>query len=227
MYNKYQNVYTSFDGKKYILLRVIINKNNRLLVFKDLFFISEKIDVNYHSKIDYFELWEKKLSYVENYLSNVSSPFYSNYFLGLGEISLNILRKINFSNLTLGLFFKKNNINNMLYDLLNPCNLHYGPIVNSFSEFIKFSFFDSLDYDFSQFLISIFSLSLTDDDYLFLLARLIFPSYYFHFLSNQDGDLFLQIDKVEKYFLEIKRFVLEIKKRNINIPFIDYIINQL
>lgn len=224
--NKFNNIISEYYNEKYALLKISNIKNEKNTITDIIDFSNINIKQNVQKK-DYFLLWKNKIDFLEKYYKDYYSrdgyDFY--YFYGLSMISLNIMKKINSMNITYGLSFNRFKDINTLYDLYNPFNVEYGPIVDSVSEFIKNEFFfnnKKIDYK------EIFNLNLNEEDLYYLISRLLFPSYYFDLYKNNEIKNKYNIiqNLIEEYIAYIKEIFEEIKKRH-QMPFIDYIINLL
>ena len=199
---------------------------NRGLIFNDIINLSKYIINNNAYKNNYYIIWKNKIKILNKYYNDCYcfDNYDFNYFYELSNIALKMIKNINFNNLTYGLSFNRFYKVNLLYDLYNKNNYKIGPIVNSITEYIKYSFFYN-DREENIFLID--NLDLSREDYIYLVSRLIFPTYYFDILNNNDIDdkHNMIMFKINKYFNYIKSIIMEIKKRHIDMPFIDSIIN--
>lgn len=225
--NKYKEPISIFYGRQYLLMKINENLINRYINLEDVIELSNiKVFLN-SSKINYLQVWENKINFFENYFKKSKCAFYMDhdYFLGLAEISFTIAKEINFNNITYGFSMNRFYKIETIFDLYNPVNNFYGPIVNSISEYIKYAYFTlNKKEDFNK----IFTLKFTKDDILFLIARLIFPTYYFDIYKIEDNydDYNTIVNKIEGYITYIKEIFEEIKKRY-NLPFLNIIINLL
>lgn len=226
VYNKYGFFSSSYLNREYILFKIIIKKN-KYISFSDILFTTNLFrDYNSFNFVSYHEKWGKKLLYIKEFLKNEQFND-ADFFLGIGELAYNVSKFVNYSQLTIGLSYKRFFYDFTFFDLYNPCNVKIGPIVNSIAEYIKYQFF-ILNYDkiLSEMLL-LFDMKLTDADFIFLIARLYFPTFYFDILKENNTETIRIIDRVELYLDNLKSFIIETKKRNYNIPCIDYLINQL
>lgn len=223
--NNNGDVVSVFCSEYYVLLKIEKLYYNRRIMFNDIVQISN-LELNLNiKKIDYYNLWKNKIDFLDKYfaLNRHDKDFDYEYFLGLAEISLFICKKVNYDNLTYGFSFNRFYNINTLYDLYNPFNTKYGPVANSISEYIKHSFFY---LNLKVNIVDIIELYLSDDDFVFLIARLIFPTYFFDLLNNKENNYPLIINRLDNYIQYLKDILRAIKKRY-NVPFIDYLINQL
>lgn len=207
---------------------MVIDINNRDFDINDLIIISKKNIITNIEKKNIFYLWKEKIDYLEKYYNkNYSVDIYDfYYFRGISDISLYLMKNINYLNITYGVYFNRFYNIKSLYDLYNPNNIRYGPIINTFSEYIKYEFFyNNKIIDYSK----MNELDLTNEDYYYFIARLLFPTYYFDLFKNNEINkkYNLIINNINRYLEYIKEIIINIKKRHINMPFIDYIFNLL
>ena len=224
--NKYKKNISNYNNLFYVLLKINNNIESSAISFKDLINISNNKYL-YFPKIDYFNVWKNKIDFLDNYYKSYYEidNYDFNYFRCLSEISLNIIRNIKYQSITYGVTYNRfYNIEN-LYDLYDPFNATYGPIVNSFAEYIKYRFFYNNE---KVSFLDIFDINLNENDYYYFIARLIFPTYYFDLLKNNriEKDYQKIINNYYNYVEYIKSIILEIKKRH-DMPFLNYIINLL
>ena len=203
---------------------IIYNEKIKLIDIINL----SKYRINNINKKNYYYIWNNKIKRLKKYYKDyyINDNYDFNYFYEISKISLNIAKNINFNNLSYGITYNRFYDINNIYDLYNKNKYHMGAIINSIVEYIKYSFF-YFDSEEDIFLIDM--LDLTNDDYMFLVARLIFPTYYFDIFNEKDinSKYKMIISKIDSYNKYIKSIFIEIKKRHINMPFMDLIINQL
>ena len=203
---------------------IIYNEKIKLIDIINL----SKYRINNINQKNYYYIWNNKIKRLKKYYKDyyINDNYDFNYFYEISKISLNIAKNINFNNLSYGITYNRFYDINNIYDLYNKNKYHMGAIINSIVEYIKYSFF-YFDSEEDIFLIDM--LDLTNDDYMFLVARLIFPTYYFDIFNEKDinSKYKMIISKIDSYNKYIKSIFIEIKKRHINMPFMDLIINQL
>ena len=225
--NKYNEIISNYENKKYALIKVKISGHNKPMNINDLLFIS---NINYYIpsfKINFYELWSKKVDYIESYYNNYClENIDNNYFICLSTIAINLIKNINFNNVTYRLTYKRFYNIDTLYDMLDPFNIKYGPVVNGIAEYIKYSYFskkEKVEYK------DILSMKLNLEDYILFVARLIFPTYYFDLLNKEDMPISdIQITcNIDEYLEYVKEIINTIKKRYIKLSFLENIINQL
>ena len=200
--------------------------NNRDISFDDIINISKKIINNYIYKNNYYEIWKKKIEFLEKYFNEYyKEGFDFNYYNGLSYNALYIVKYINCLNLTYGRTYNRFYNIHSLYDLYNPINKEYGPIINSIAEYIKYEFFyNKREVEYKK----TFSLKLSVEDYYYLIARLLFPTYFYDlFKDNINNSYQMIISRISEYINYVKRIIIDIKKRHNNMSYLDYIINLL
>ena len=225
--NKYNSIYSLYNNEYYVLLKINNKENNRKIIFEDIMNISSNI-INYDLlKKNYFEIWNNKILFMEKYFYDYynKEKIDFNYYNGLAYNALNLIKNINYSNITYGISYNRFYNINTLYDLYNPFNIEYGPIVDSIVEFIKYSIFYEnhyINYDL------LFDINLSKEDYYYLIARLLFPTYYYDLFKDNKiiNDYKLISNKIYKYISYIKEIIIDIKKRHNDMSLIN-IINLL
>lgn len=164
-----------------------------------------------YRKVNWKELWEEKLDYYEFQMSELGLKYKKlresfSYYSGLCECAIALL---NYSN-AVNMYMTHNR------------GIVVDSITRDIGEYIKYEFF----YRDNE--ISIDNIYLTNDEYILLMARLLYPSYYFDIYDNiiQEKINESEIDKVIKknssYELFLKKTYLYIKQRS-NIPMINWL----
>lgn len=212
-----------------MVININTDLNDRYIIFDDLIKLSKKIVYPQVVRKDLFNIWKEKIDYLEKYYNSIySNDIYDfNYFRGLSDISLNIIKNIDFSQITYGLSINRFYNIKTIFDIYNPNNIKYSPIINSFSEYIKHEFFYNNKKRVEYY--KIFDMKLNIEDYYYFIARLIFPTYYFDLFKDNKIKMNYEliVNNINDYISNIKDIFTEIKKRHINMPFIDYVINLL
>lgn len=228
--NKNNSFITIWQGKKYALLKIRTREEDRLISINDLISICKiKIPNKLYLSKNYIELWKNKINYLEVFFKNYYEKDYNDYsyYIYLGRIALEIVKLINFNDITYGLYYNRFDNIETIFNLYDPFNVNIGPVVISFSEFVKYRIFNNEELDDISFL---FCDKYTINDYLFLIARLLFPTYYYDLYSNNDKNNYnIILDKQYSFFKLIQKIIKEIKKRYTtkDISFIESLINQL
>ena len=225
IYNKYQNIVTTYENKKYILMKINVNQN-RKITLNDVVKISSIIINKKYYDYNHQKLWTKKTDCFENYIKNKHNhelPYreYYDYYLGLAEIALEYSININKSNIRYGFSYKRIKENFTLYDLLDPTNVIIAPIVRNLSEYLKIICFDSLRKN------KEIKIELTYDEYILFISRMIFPTYFFDLFNDKiDNIKFKKIINNSHIYEENICYLINcIKKQGYNIPVINWLKN--
>ena len=241
--NRNRELITKVGDKEYVLLKLNINKTQKI-DFIDMCEIANKLKLNgKNSKLyrnNWGELWSKKVDYLEYQISelgkdkNIILNSFS-YYLGLAENAISYVNKINKTirisaqdNITLShrrIFFPNTALN-----YFNPLSYIFDLEIRDISEYIKMGFFNEEDslLDLKTYL----KLKrLTPYSYHMLYARLIYPSYYFDLFeevmnNNENEEKILKIiNKVNEYEWFLKQTYEEISKYT-NLEKIDWILKK-
>lgn len=218
IYNINNNYITSYENKNYILLKV--EKNERISI-EDIF--NFYLDTPIYDNKDWGSLWERKIDYYEKNIINTKNKKILDvfpYYIGLGENAISIYKN-NKNNVTHSICH--NRMNND-YEFFSPENIIIDYKVRDIAEYIKKQFFDDkLDINLLYKFLNnnIFRI----DDYIILYARLLFPTYFFDCIEN-NNNIDIYISKINQYekFLNHIYWVLNINR---NIPKIDWIIKKI
>lgn len=217
IYNINNSYITKYDNKNYILLNC---KKNKIISMDDIF---NFINVNPLNNRNWSELWERKIDYYEKNIINVKKKEILDifpYYIGLGENAISIYKN---NNLDTSFSISHIRLNNN-YDFYCPDNIIIDYKVRDIAEYIKKSFFlDTLDLN-----VLISYLNRTNfmlGDYVILYARLLFPTYFFDCIEN-DENITMYTSKIIQYerLLNKMYFILNINK---NIPRIDWLIKKV
>ena len=230
LFNRNNEIICNYNDKKYMLLKDNININNKITL-DDLY--NPIIIINYEKKKNIKRMWEEKNDYYESvlnkiYLHNVELALNFDYFLGLSELSINILNYINFDNINFYAQHKRLKYNESIKNFFNPINIIIDSKVRDISLFIKDMFFKNkiIINDAKQI---INSSALNKDEAILFLSRMIYPDYYFDIcdmiinenLNNDALEVCIKKNSQYEMFLkEIYQYLLKIY----NIPNIDWLI---
>ena len=204
---------------------MVICISNRDISFDDIINVCLKTKNNNQYKTNYYSIWKRKIEFFEKYYYDYykKEEYDFEYYNGLSYNALNIVKMINYLNITYGISYNRFYNIKTMYDLDNPLYKKYGPIINSIGEYIKYEyFFKNREVNYEK----IFDIPLTIDDYYYLVARLLFPTYFYDlFKNNEKYDLISNY--IYGYISYVKRIIIEIKKRHNNMSLLESIINQL
>ncbi len=202
---KEKNLYITYEGKNYCLLKVRCNLNNKvsLLTFNNV--IEEGL-------VNWADIWSKRVDYYENQIDElIKEPnikYAMEYYIGLTEIAIyyaNNLKEIYHNNdLKYTISHKLISSPSNPLDFYNPLNMIIDLEVRDLAEYFKASFFNETLTDSELLnLIDSFKYSEPMANYLFL--RLLYPSYFFYLYDdyietkNIDPKMILYIKKSRDY----------------------------
>ena len=231
-FNDYYNIVSTKYGDYKILYK---NKYYVVLEYKefslDLYqlIIEDKKKVVSSGKIDWRDKWINRSEYIMNtyYSYRNKNKVIDNsidYYFGLLESSICYLNGFNYENVNLYVQHAKMSY----FDYFNPFNIRIDVKERDFSNFLKYIFFDD-KYN-ESYVRSIIEKNINNYDFNLVVARLIYPDYYFdlfdeYLISSDDKTLDLikkivnRVDEYEKYVYMICNYV----KLNIQIKNVDYL----
>ena len=231
-FNDYYNIVSTKYGDYKILYK---NKYYVVLEYKefslDLYqlIIEDKKKIVSSGKIDWRDKWINRSEYIMNTYSSYrnKNKVIDNsidYYFGLLESSICYLNGFNYENVNLYVQHAKMSY----FDYFNPFNIRIDVKERDFSNFLKYIFFDD-KYN-ESYIRSIIEKNITNYDFNLIVARLIYPDYYFdlfddYLINSDDKTLDLikkivnRVDEYEKYVYMICNYV----KLNIQIKNVDYL----
>lgn len=208
--NKNGGIFSLYKEKNYILMKVncegnlvsyieILNYYNELLTNGMLF---NNISINWH------KLWRTKVDYLEYYIQknesiNSNLKCLCNYFIGMSEIAIALIEFV-LSEYGIDFFYEEVTFcheritkSYTLHDLYNPKNIILDHYSRDISEYLKSLIFSD-DYKKNLKLI-IEKVKFTNTGYILLLARTIFPTFFYDKLSDIDSDTFNNGELIKMY----------------------------
>ena len=215
--NKDNNVITRIDNEDYILLktehvsRIDINS-----------IINFSVNVNTDEKKNWAELWEKKVDYYESSVGKYKDMDVLEvfpYYVGLSELAIRIYKE-NTEEVTYSICH--NRLSNEI-DFYSPDNIIIDYKVRDIAEYIKYSFFnDILNEEELFYMLS--NIYMKNGDYILLYSRLLFPTYFFDSLENNE-DVKIYSSKINQYERLLNKiyYILNAKYR---IPKIEWLIKN-
>lgn len=175
--NKEKNILTYYENIPYILLKKINCKEDKIKINNIIDYDSL---INIKDELKWKKLWAEKLDYYEMLLTQIEQKFpvlkeSFYYYLGLNELAINLLNYVDYKNIKFHIAHKRIDKN---CDLYNPLNIIIDTKVRDIAEYIKKSFFDE-ELNENEIIQIIISNIIEKDEIILLIARLIYPSYYF------------------------------------------------
>ena len=237
IFNKY---FIPINNKYYVLVKENTNIYN--LTLNDILYIQNNtinISNNFNLyRTNSIKLWEDKIDYYEDKIKEIQNKYRYvdmtfDYFIGLAENAVIYLinNKVEVNNTVLS--HRRINIVNGSFDYYNPVNYIIDNRTRDFAEYIKQLFF-SEKLDFEIVINFLNYMNFSKDEYVLLMGRLLFPTYYFDLLDriidNNEKDIILKnvYEKIDEYILFLKQlFNYILYNRRINIQFIPWIIKKI
>ncbi len=196
--NKDGQIVTFVNGNPYILLKALYYSEK--INFKYVISFSQII-MNPKESYDWKILWSEKNDHLEYQINQTKNRYplineSFNYFIGLGETSIELLNEIKKQNIPQTIAHRRINSNNTIFELYNPLNLIIDTRTRDVAEYFKSKFFNTgnIDKDLEDFLKNA---RLTTAEYYLFFARMLYPTYYF--------DLYEEIISGKKDEKEIKK----------------------
>ena len=234
--NKNNQIITMVNNVPYVLLKD--NTINKRINMNDILYLQNNSINIYNDKLlfrnNWITLWEIKIDYYESRLKEIDNkyPLLSNtldYYIGLGENAISYLVNNNIKVNDLVLSHKRIKMDDSSFEFYNPFNYILDSRVRDFSEYIKSLFFkDMITFENFEGYLNISNFN--KDEYILLISRLLYPSYYFDLFddivnNNEDENIIKNvINKNNDYILFLKNtFYYIIYKKRINIPIIEWI----
>lgn len=237
--NKDNQIITFVNNIPYILIKDKV-KNNQININDILYIQNNTINITKDKKLNrnnWINMWKSKIDYYEEIMNNISKKYpllYNtiDYYIGIGEnaISYLIYNKVKNDNTCLS--HKRIDINKSSFDFYNPINYILDNRVRDFAEYTKNLFF--LDkISFNNYIYFLDYMNYTKEEYILLISRLLFPTFYFdmydNIINNNLDEKIIEpiINRTDSYILFIKDIMIYIiYQKKINIPFIEWIIKD-
>lgn len=210
--NKDNNVITEYNGKKYVL--TLIEETDTI----DQFYLFPLFGNRKEELIS--EIWVKKIEYYVKQIPEVGlgnswliNSF--NYYIGMAENAIAIYNRCNKNNVRYIVSHRRLNypLTNPVF--LDPTNMIIDVISRDVSEYIKIKFIKE-QVDISEIRKIVGKYKFNNDEINILLARLMYPSYYFdeldQFIEKKESkNLKKIVAKIESYEKLINHFYNEFK----------------
>ncbi len=199
---------SSHDEKEYILYHLNCD-------YKATLKFEDQIYIKFPSEIHWGQLWSERINYYEVQINELAQEKKIildsvNYYIGLAENAIYLANK-NYEDTNSYIQHYRINIPVKYVDYYNPNNLIGDVYVRDIAEFVKSSFFyERKSNSFYLEYLNSFNYSKTTAN--LLMARLLYPSYYF--------DIFDEIilkDKSEKLLLSVLKMCYEFEELLANV----------
>lgn len=198
--NKDNSIITFNKNNPYILLKKNMCSSS-LINFNDILNYSVNIYGDY--RLNWKNLWKNKIDYYEYQISQIGSEYKIlkesfSYYTGISEIAINLLNYVNDKNIKPSICHNRINYKEDIDEFLNPLNIIVDSKIRDISEYIKINYIFG-EYDLNYILHSVLPfINMNDDEATLLLARLLYPSYYFD-LYDKIIQKKISEDKIDYY----------------------------
>ena len=237
--NKDKQMVTFVNNTPYIMIKDNV-RNQRVTINDILYIQNNTFNIINDKKIyrkDWIKLWETKIDYYEDQMNSILKKYSLlnstiDYYIGLGENAISYLINNSVKDNNICLSHKRINIRNSTFDFYNPINYILDSRIRDIAEYIKSMFFSEvISIDLVINYISFINLS--RDEYILLISRLLFPTFYFDvydkIITNEldENSINSIIEKTDNYIILIKKiFFYIIYQKGVNIPYIEWIIKD-
>ena len=238
--NNRDNSAFTYDGKKYYVMfkiNMVFDKQvdiDEVLKFYQL--INGFNIVGKRNFVFWIKLWRKKIDYLEYFLSknnNISNNvmWLAYYYMGMGENAIEYLKlymishNSKYCNVVTAFVHDRININNYIFDLYNPFNIVIDSRTRDISEYIK-SLFICKRLSTEELVKIIKKTNYNEAEYALLIARIIFPTFFFDVLEAMSFDDEQSIKRIIDLFDSINNYEIlinlvidsinKVKKTNLN-----------
>lgn len=218
--NKDNSIITYYNNIPYILCKINININ-KPITLGEINYLSSKV-ISTNSKITYHswqDLWSIKMDYLEKVINENGKKYpiivdSFNYFVGMAENAIsyyNNLSNKEVDNNSLVISHRIININDTVYAIYDPVNIIIDHKARDIAEYIKYSFFSDNTNIFKELNVYFKYNYYTKDDVVMLLARVLYPSFYFNMyedimINSKEEKIITNItSKLDKYELYLAR----------------------
>jgi len=218
--NRFGEYYTKKDNEYIVLLKfndINVNKLNLSDISK--YNVNNNVNLD---KLDIIKIMEKKIDTLEQEMMEYNKEFpiiqqSLNYFIGLSENAIQMLKEINFSEDTIGHNLSIHKFN--IYELDNPFNLVKVNKMHDLVLYFKYKFYyDYIDYD--ELYKVLYNRVFTKEDLIYFFCMILYQNEYFDdvkdVLLNKKDEKYLNIyiNNVNKY-KELLKYIKE-NMHNIN-----------
>lgn len=216
--NKDGQIITFVSGNPYIMLKT--KYENEDINLNHILFFSQ-ILVHADENYDLKKLWIEKNDHLEYQITHVRNryPLISesfDYFIGLGENSIQLLGEISNINYPKVIAHKRIASNDTTFDLYNPLNLIVDTRIRDVAEYFKSNFFagKNIDNELKNFLNNA---KLTQNEYYLFLARMLYPTYYFDMYEEiingkkKEEDINTITNKIHNYEKVLRMIYIHLK----------------
>ena len=216
--NKDNEYISKFNNQSFILIKIFANVDNMITLDEINYLANSLYTLNLN--INWGILWSRKIDYLEE-LINENGKKYPlivdsfNYFVGMAENAIAYFNDINIEkDYKYVVSHKYIRLNDSIEVIYNPLNIIFDYRVRDIAEYIKNAFFLNNKDIFNELNIYIRKNPLSLTDVKLLIARLMYPSFYFELyddilIYNQDERI---IEKVINRLPEYEKYLATVIK---------------
>lgn len=216
--NKDNEYISKFNNQSFILIKIFANVDNMITLDEINYLANSLYTLNLN--INWGILWSRKIDYLEE-LINENGKKYPlivdsfNYFVGMAENAIAYFNDINIEkDYKYVVSHKCIRLNDSIEVIYNPLNIIFDYRVRDIAEYIKNAFFLNNKDIFNELNIYIRKNPLSLTDVKLLIARLMYPSFYFELyddilIYNQDERI---IEKVINRLPEYEKYLATVIK---------------
>lgn len=222
IYNRNGEIITSYNNINYILLKIYVNVN-KSITLEEISFLANSLAKN-KININWGLLWSRKIDYLEEliYENGKKYPLIVdsfNYFVGLAENAISYYNDIIIdNNYSFVISHKHIRLNDTIEELYNPMNIIFDYRVRDVAEYIKNSFFNNNLNIFNEFNNYLANNNLSLMEVKLLVARLLYPSFYFDMyedilIDNKEEKIIVNvISKLDAYEEYLDNVIMLLKQ---------------
>jgi len=219
----YQNeLITIYNNYQYILLKLYANPKKNITL-EEISALSNTIYTE-NLSINWGILWSNKIDYLEE-LINENGKKYPilvdsfNYYVGLAENAISYYNSITIEdNYKYYITHKHLRTSDTVEALYNPLNIIFDYKVRDIAEYLKISFYNNNKHVFTELNNYLTTNQLSLTDIKLLIARLLYPSFYFDMyedilIDNQEEQIIINItSKTSDYETYLNQIITYLKK---------------
>ena len=214
--NRFGKAISIYNDNSYVLVKVY-SISNKYISLEDINYLANMLYVS-NGGLNWGQLWAKKIDYLERMISEFGKKYpllvdSFNYFAPLTENAISYFNDINIPNNYLAFISHKViNINDKDGCLYNPLNIIFDYKVRDIAEYIKNAFFENRDIS-NELLKYLSRNELSQTDIKLLIARMLYPSFYFNLyddilINNKDEKIIVDIiNRLDDYEVYLARYI--------------------
>lgn len=231
VFNKDNRIVTFYQNKPYILIKKNIYLNT-FVTLAEIINYDVPIYVEKERKVIWDELWMNKIDYYEYQMNELGNKYQKlklsfNYYVGLSECAINLLKYLNNDNIKFYITHKRIMYKEKTDELLNPINLIIDTRVRDIAEYFKINYINN-NYNVQDIIKEIDMLNLDYNESILLLSRLMYPSFYFDLYDKiiqekiDESKIDFYIEK-NVYYETFLRYIYKFLKSKYKIPNIEWL----